>query len=101
VSWPAKLSDLLLRVRGCVEEGRYLDTCHASERQEQRSITRSEVLQVLKRGYHERKRDRFEELHGSWNYSIRGKTVDGRDIRVIVSFEEDGLVIITAIEVGK
>lgn len=32
---------------------------------------------------------------------MRGRTVDRREIRVIVSFEENGMLIITAIELGK
>lgn len=98
---PEKLPDLISAVRTCIEEGRYLDTRHATERQEERRITRPEVLYVLKRGHHEKKRDRFDDFHRAWNYAMRGRTVDRRELRVIVSFEENGLLIITAIELGK
>lgn len=96
-----KLHDLMSVIQACIDEGRYLDTRHVLERQEQRVITRPELLQVLRKGYHEKRKDKFDELYSSWNYSVRGKTVDRRDIRVIVSFDENEMLIITAIEIGK
>lgn len=40
--------------------------------------------------------------HGAWNYAIRGRTIDGRSLRIVISFEADGvLLIITAIDLGK
>ena len=36
-----------------------------------------------------------------WNYAVRGKTkIDKLDARIIVSFDEDGMLIITAMYVG-
>lgn len=84
-------------VRQCLEEGRYLDTRHALVRKYERNITRLEILQVLKTGFHEKKKDYFDQIHNSWNYSIRGKTVDSRELRIIVSFDNDNILIITAI----
>jgi hypothetical protein len=52
-------------------------------------------------GYHEKKKDKFNNFHHVWNYSVRGKTVDRRELRVIVSFDENGMLIITAIELKK
>ena len=96
-----KISDLLLRVRRCIELGQYLDTRHASDRRAERSITRPEILYVLRSGWHEKSKDRFQPRFRNWNYSVRGKTIDGRELRVVVSFETSGLLIITAIELGK
>lgn len=78
-----------------------MDTRHATERRKERQITRSEVLFVLKHGYHEKRKDTFDEFHQSWNYSVRGKTVDLREVRVVVSFDENGMLIITAIELNQ
>lgn len=97
---PAKLADVLAAVRAAVDSGNFLDTVHANQRQQQRSITRPEYLYVLKYGYHEKAKDTYEDLYGAWKYAIRGKTVDKRDLRVIVTFE-DGMLIITVMEVGK
>ncbi len=38
-----------------------------------------------------------DERHEAWCYAIRGKTVDKRELRVVVSFDENYLLIITAI----
>lgn len=38
----------------------------------------------------------------AWNYAIRGENVDGRDVRVIVSFDEtEQLLIITAFYIDE
>lgn len=54
---PPKMSNLLEAIRKCVEEGRYRDTRHATQRQAERNITRPEILQVLRTGFHEKKKD--------------------------------------------
>ena len=101
VSRPEKIPELMSVIRACIEEGRYLDTRHAWERQNDRRINRPEILYVLKCGRHEKSKDKFNEFHHTWNYAVRGKTVDRRELRVIVSFDENGILIITAIELRK
>lgn len=98
----SKLSteSLLKMIRHTVETGNYLDTRHANDRRTERLISRLEMEYVLLHGRHEKRKDQYEEIHQSWNYAIRGKTIDKRDLRVIVSFENKMLVI-TAMEVGK
>lgn len=89
-------------IRVCIQDGRYLDTRHGSERQVERRITRPEVLYVLKNGHREKRKDKFDEFYQAWNYAVRGKTVDRRELRIIVSFDEQsGMMIITAIELEK
>ena len=48
-----------------------------------------------------RERTNSSQQYNAWNYAIRGRTVDRRDLRVIVSFDEDGMLLITTIEVEK
>ena len=98
---PPKEAQLLATVRQCIEIGRYLDSRHAFERQQKRRISRPEILYVLLNGHHEKRKDRFDDLYGAWNYAIRGKTVDQRDLRIIVSFDRTGMLIITAIEIRR
>jgi hypothetical protein len=43
-------------------------------------------------------KDHYQDRYKSWNYAIRGKTIDRRDVRVIVAFDENNMLIITAIE---
>ena len=98
---PPKIESLLSVVRRCLDQGRYLDTRHAFQRQAQRDITRAEVIHVLRNGFHEKRKDRYEERFCSWSYAVRGKTPDKRELRVIVSFEEKTLLIITAIDLKE
>lgn len=59
------------------------------------------MLYVLRRGWHEKRKDVFDAHYLAWNYAIRGKTADGRQLRVVVSFENKDLLIITAIALGE
>lgn len=96
---PLKHQDVLAEIRVCVDSGRYLDTRHARDRKQQRGISLPEVLFVLLNGFHEKSKDRYDELFESWSYSIRGKTVDKRNLRIVISFDaETGMLIITAID---
>ena len=94
---PPKIRNLLETIRKCLYDGRYLDTRHAFQRQGERNITRPEIVAMLRSGFHEARKDQFDEVHGAWNYAIRGKTMDARTLRVIVSFDENNMLIITAI----
>ena len=98
---PSKIADLMDTIWEALDSGRYVDMVHAQERQLQRNITRPEYTYVLRHGYHEARKDTFEEPYNAWNYAIRGKTLDKRDLRVIVSFDDSGMLIITTIEVHK
>jgi hypothetical protein len=84
-----------------IDSGSYRFSAHANERLQQREVTRLEVKQALKRGYHEKRKDSFDEQYQCWNYSIRGKTLDQRVLRVVVSFNEANMLIITVIDLDK
>ena len=93
-----KIPDLLLRIRACLESGKYLFSNHALLRKKERFLTIPKITQqVLRNGYHEKKKDQWDQTHNAWNYAIRGKTIDNEDLRVIVSFDENGMLIITVI----
>lgn len=89
---------LISIVRRRLDAGRYFDTRHAVQRQKERGILRPEVLYVLQRGHHESRKDHYEKRFQAWNYAIRGKTLDKRELRVIVSFDKNNMLIITAID---
>ncbi len=77
--------------------GRFRDSRHAAERKAERDVDLFDIQKVIGTGWHEPSEDRFKEEHDSWTYAIRGKTVDGVDIRIVVAFdEEDFLVVVTA-----
>ncbi len=94
---PPKRPSVLGDARARLASGRYRDSRHAQERKLERGVDLQDVEKVISTGWHEPSRDRYLDEHEAWSYSIRGKTVDGDDIRVIVAFdEEDCLVIVTA-----
>ena len=55
----------------------------------------------LRNGWHERRKDEFQPEYGAWNYAIRGKTIDGRNLRIVVSFERGKLLVVTAIDLDS
>ena len=96
---PPKLENLLAKVHECIESGNYLDTRHSSDRQNERLITRPEILQALRKGHRVPSRDRYEEVYEDWSYAIEGKTIDNRSLRVIVAFDEKTrTLIVTAVD---
>jgi len=95
---PPKHPNALERIRVHLKAGRYRDTRHASERKEERTISLLEIKQVIEGGYHEPKRDKYRPEYRAWSHAVRGKTIDERELRIVVSFdEEDYLLIVTAI----
>ena len=95
---PGKTQDLMNKIRDAVESGAYFDMTHALERSVERQITRPEYEYVLLNGYHEKSKDDYKEKYKAWNYAIRGKTLDKRNIRVVISFDKDDLLVITVID---
>lgn len=66
----------------------------------ERNIDLPEVIYILQHGWHEKNKDTFDTAHQSWNYAVRGKTVDQRNLRIIVVLEED-MLIVTTIDLDK
>ena len=96
-----KIENLLDVVSKALDTGDYLDTSHANVRKGEREISRPEIVYVLRHGFHEARKDKYEEQYKAWNYAIRGKTVDRRELRVVVSFDTAGMLIITAIDLDQ
>ncbi|MBI4600577.1 MAG: DUF4258 domain-containing protein [Planctomycetes bacterium] len=98
---PAKHENLLALIRYCLSNGMYRDTRHVLERRAERQVSLPEILQALESGFHERRKDEFKEEWQAWNYAIRGWTVDRRELRIVVSFDEEGfLLLITSVDLG-
>lgn len=94
---PHKKVDLLFLIHQYVESGSFVETVHVRQRQNEREIILPDILHVLMTGYHEQKKDQFDEVWQSWNYAIRGKTKSNNELWVIVAIDEEiALLIITA-----
>ncbi len=92
-----KLPDLLTRIKDCLNNGLYRFSQHALDRRKERFLSLPNVLEVLNNGYHEKAKDTWDDVFKTWNYAIRGKTINSDPCRIIISFEESGLLIITVI----
>lgn len=98
---PEKIKNVLQKISYCVEMGNYILTKHAIDRQIERTINLPEVLYVLKNGREEKSKSCLDEVKKTWKYAIRGKTkATHADIRIIVAFKNDGMLIITVMYVG-
>lgn len=76
-------------------------TRHALVRKDQRVIPLSDIAYILKNGRHEKIKDQWDEKFQNWNYAIRGKTLAEDDIRIIVCFDDSGMLIITVIRINR
>lgn len=83
-----------------ITNAEYVFKKHARQRQIDRTISELEVLDILegkkKRNRHRNKlKDKFEEGREDWNYCIEGQNLDEKKIRIIISFEDNMIPIIT------
>lgn len=101
---PPKRENVLAVVRQKLAAEEFRDTYHTGEeRRPERDILIAEVRQVLNGGYHEKSRDRFDEHFKAWTYSIRGKTLDERELRIVVAFDagDDHLLFVTTRDLDR
>lgn len=98
---PTQLKELFPVILDRIERGLYRQSKHAIDRAIERDIDLPDILYVLKNGYHEKQKTTFDEIFKVWKYSVRGKTVENSDIRIIIAFDDDGMLIITVIRMSK
>jgi hypothetical protein len=98
---PEKLQNLLEKIKECIETGNYILTAHVLARQAERAINLPAILHVLRNGYEEKRKTSFDNEQNAWKYAIRGKTLRDEDIRIIIGFDESGMLIITVMHVEE
>jgi len=104
---PLKKTDKVLfaLIEQKIKEKNYLFLNHAKQRQHERKISDLDVLNILegKSGY-ERSRNKMKDSYETqyhsekpqdWKYCIEGKDIDGKKIRIIITFTNDLMPIIT------
>ncbi|SRR5579883_13411 len=103
---PVKKSDdeLWILLNKNITKGNYVFLNHAKERLAERNIMDTEVLDILENKHNcKRVRNKFKDCYLSgyseWNYCIEGYDIDEQKIRIIISFDEKFLLIITAIRI--
>lgn len=98
---PSQLDELFPKILDCIEKGLYRQSKHTIDRKIERNIDLPDILYVLKNGYHEKQKTSFNEDFRTWKYAVRGKTLDKLEIRIIIAFDEDDMLIITVMHVLK
>ena len=109
---PPKLEDVPSKVRKLLNVSEYVFTGHAKQRLEEREVTALEAISILRHGYRQPDRDRFNEFDQNgvrinrWSYTFEGNTLDERCLRVVVSFKEKDdfselMLIITVIDLNS
>ena len=68
---------------------------------EERSVSFLDAIHILKTGCHEKKKTCFHDASNKWRYAIRGKNTEKVEIRVVITFDENDMVIITVIDLIK
>jgi hypothetical protein len=101
ISRPAKRDDILEKIRFAIKTRNFRDTRHSIAQGIERSIDLLDIIEVLgTTGYHEKRKDEYREDFKSWNYAIRGKTFEGKELRIAVYFEVDLVMIATVIDLS-
>ncbi|KTD74830.1 DUF4258 domain-containing protein [Legionella waltersii] len=113
VKKPSKKTDqeLFALIEKKIKERNYIFVPHAKERQKQRNISDLDVLNILegKSGY-ERKRNKSKDSYESnyihekpqdWKYCIEGKDIDEKKVRIILTFTDALMPIITVINLSE
>jgi hypothetical protein len=93
-----KSENLLQKIHQAVTSGRLIYSNHANDRMLERKILKIEIEYVLRIGFHENRKDQFNEKMKSWDYAIRGKTIDGRNLRIIIAMIRPNILVVTAID---
>jgi hypothetical protein len=103
---PTKKSteELLTAINQAMLNGDYYFTDHGDKRSKSRKkVNDLEVVKILSGSekWHESSKDKFENNKLDWNYHMRGKNSDGDHIRIVISFDRDGMPIITVINLDE
>lgn len=96
-----KIQNVIKKVKACIDTDNYRFSDHGYERKIERYAALPDILKVLRNGYHEKQKDEWKPEFNAWNYAIRGKAIDGNELRIAVSFEENGLLIVTVIRLKR
>jgi hypothetical protein len=89
-----------------LSEGNYIFLEHAKMRLKDRGMIDIDILDILEnKNNRKRKRNKSKDTYTpgyqDWNYCIEGNDLSGKKIRVIVSFDDQFLLIITVILIGN
>lgn len=99
-------TELWSLIKQVILNGNYIFLKHAHERLKDRNINDIDVLDILENKTNRKRRrnkskDIFLTNHQDWNYCIEGNDLEGKKIRIIISFDDELMLIITVIRIGN
>lgn len=96
--------ELFEAIKHSLENGEYYFSDHGDVRSKTRkNVNDLEVVKILEGDdkWHEAGKDKYVKGHKDWNYHIRGRNSDEDQIRIAISFDESGMVVITVINLDE
>jgi hypothetical protein len=97
-------NELMKAISNAVNANEYYFTDHGDKRSKARKkVNDLEIIKILSGHdkWHETKRDKYVRNNNDWNYHVCGKNSDGDQIRIVISFDHDGMPIITVINLDE
>ena len=89
-------SEILAMIKTSLDVGHYVILPHARLRCQERKVLPRDIEVVLKKGKRIKSRDRFDPFYHTWSYVFEGKTIEERDLRVVIIIN-DKLQIVTVV----
>lgn len=84
---------ILKRLKTCVRENKYVVTLHAEEEMDEDELSIYDIERsILTGNITERQKEK-----GEWKYLVRGRTIDGAEIVVVVKISPTGKMIILTV----
>jgi hypothetical protein len=103
---PTKKADkeLWSLVESKIQNTEYVFSLHARKRQHDRAITDIDVLDILenksrRNRKRNKKKDEYRSDKSDWNYCIEGVDLNKNKIRIIISFNNNLMLMITVIRI--
>ena len=84
---------LMAAIANALDTGKWIPSGHAAKRMSERNITAPELEYILRRGFHNPRKD--ERTETDWKYAIDGETIDKKRIRIGVLF--DGIMVVVTV----
>jgi Domain of unknown function (DUF4258) len=92
-----KLENIIALAQDLMQKGAYVISEHAKLRQEERIFTIGDIKNIIKTGYHEKKKDEYKDEYADWNYAIKGKTLDEEQARICIAFIKKSCFIVVTV----
>lgn len=76
-------------------------TKHAKCRMDCRNINEKEIKEIIEKGQLNKSKSGFDKKHQNETYALEGYSYEKQHIRVVVTPQNDGLLVITVIDLDK